>query len=278
MKILWSAYNKDVVLASALSSVDPNTIAGKLAAKGVLSTKEKTQISLASTRSEKATLLITALERPIKRSSIKFINFVTALETANLSLSGDIVETLWSDYYDNVYKQYLDYLYASLENKQRSSDQWPPAVTKKFFRLAMIKSATVRKGDIENSFIEMTITGKVDNILREKYPIQLEEIFKETERQRKLAKENGKVILLEGAPGCGKSTLSVYICQQWEKGQLFGQFKLVIFVRLRDPAVKNAKGLADLLPCSNAKKSSIIGRSNDGNEMSRSTFYIRWMG
>ena len=45
------------------------------------------------------------------------------------------------------------------------------------------------------------------------------------------------------------ATLSVYICQQWEKGQLFNQFKLIILIRLRDPAVKSAKGLADLLPC-----------------------------
>ncbi|MCG8624044.1 MAG: NACHT domain-containing protein, partial [Proteobacteria bacterium] len=86
----------------------------------------------------------------------------------------------------------------------------------------------------------MTITGKVDDILRHKYPIQLEDIFKETKGRR-------KVILLEGAPGCGKSTLSVYICQHWEKGQLFNQFKLVILIRLRDPAIGKAKGLADLL-------------------------------
>ena len=106
----------------------------------------------------------------------------------------------------------------------------------------MIKTATVQREFIEDSFIRMTITGKVDDILRQKYPIQLEDIFKETEGQR-------KVILLEGAPGCGKSTLSVYICQQWEKGQLFNQFKLVILIRLRDPAIREAKGLADLLPC-----------------------------
>ena len=106
----------------------------------------------------------------------------------------------------------------------------------------MIKSATVQRGDIEDSFVRMTITGKVDDILRQKFPIQLEDIFKETKGHR-------KVILLEGAPGCGKSALSVYICQQWEKGQLFNQFKLVILIRLRDPVIREAKGLADLLPC-----------------------------
>ena len=57
----------------------------------------------------------------------------------------------------------------------------------------MIKTATVQRGYIEDRFVQMTITGKVDDILRQKYPIQFKDIFKETEGQR-------KVILLEGAP------------------------------------------------------------------------------
>ena len=247
--------NKDT-LASAFSSADPKTIAVMLSNKGVISKEDEAQISLASTPSEKATLLIPTIEKQLKRNPEKFQHFLNSLSEAKLLLPGDVVETLWSDYYDSVYKQYLDYLkflYASLDKKQTSSDQWPPSATKKFFRLAMIQTATVQKGYIDDSFVRMTITGKVDDILQHKYPIQLEDIFKKTEHQRQVAhKENEgqrKVILLEGAPGCGKSTLSVYICQQWEKGQLFNQFQLVILIRLRDPAVKNAKGLADLLPC-----------------------------
>ena len=246
--------NKDT-LTSAFSSADPNTIAVMLSINGVISKEDEAQISLASTPSEKTTLLITAIENQVKSNPEKFQDFLNSLSEAKLSLPGDVVETLWSDYYDSVYKQYLDYLkflYASLDKKQTSSNQWPPSATKKFFRLAMIKTTEVEKGKIEDRFVRMTITGKVDDILRHKYPIQLQDIFKETARWRQATKESEdqrKVILLEGAPGCGKSTLSVYICQQWEKGQLFNQFQLVILIRLRDPAVKNAKGLADLLPC-----------------------------
>ena len=247
---------KEGILTSAFPPADPNTIAVMLSVKGVISKEDEAQISLASTPSEKATLLITAIENQVKSTPEKFQDFVNALSEAKLSLPGDVVETLWSDYYDSVYKQYLDnlkFLYVSLDKKQTSSDQWPPSATKKFFRLAMIQTSTVQRRYIDDRFVRMTITGKVDDILRHKYPIQLEDIFKETECQRQVThKENKgqrKVILLEGAPGCGKSTLSVYICQQWEKGQLFNQFQLVILIRLRDPAVINAKGLADLLPC-----------------------------
>ena len=242
--------NKDT-LTSAFLSADPNTIAVMLSIKGVISEEDESQISLASTPSEKARLLVTAIENQVKSNPQKFQDFLNSLSEAKLSLHGDVVETLWSDYYDSVYKQYLDYLkflYASLDKKQ-TSNQWPPSATMKFFRLAMIQTATVQRRYIDDSFVRMTITGKVDDILQHKYPIQLEDIFKETEHQRQVTKGQRKVILLEGAPGCGKSTLSVYICQQWEKGQLFNQFQLVILIRLRDPAVINTKSLADLLPC-----------------------------
>ena len=56
------------------------------------------------------------------------------------------------------------------------------------------------------------------------------------------------MVLLEGAPGCGKSTLSVFIAQQWEEGELLTEHQLVILITLRDPAVQEAKRIADLIP------------------------------
>ena len=139
------------------------------------------------------------------------------------------------------FKHYLQTLYASLTPTQVSAGAWPPSATQKVFNLAMIKTEKVRRGQIQDDIIRMTITGKVDDILQVKYPIQLKDIFNETEGNR-------KVVLLEGAPGCGKSTLSVYISQQWGEGKLFTEFEYVILVRLRDPAVQEASRIADLLP------------------------------
>ena len=107
----------------------------------------------------------------------------------------------------------------------------------------MIKDEKALRGQYEDSFVRMTITGKTDDILRVKSQIKLNEVIKEAAKRRKR-----KVILMEGAPGCGKSTLSIFISQQWGDGKLFQEFEAVILVRLRDPAIQSARSIADLFP------------------------------
>ena len=96
---LWSAYCDKDILTSAFSSADPNTIAAVLSIKGILSKESEAKIR-ASTSSEKAKLLATAIKRRMESSPEKFRDFLNAIRKANLSLPDDIVETLWSDYYD----------------------------------------------------------------------------------------------------------------------------------------------------------------------------------
>ena len=81
----------------------------------------------------------------------------------------------------------LKTLYVKLTPTQVSADTWPPPPTRNVINLAMIKSKTVRRGQIPDKFVRQTITGKIDDILREKYPIQLKDIFSETEGKRKVA-------------------------------------------------------------------------------------------
>ena len=59
--------------------------------------------------------------------------------------------------------------------------------------------------------------------------------------------EGSSFILIEGAPGIGKSVLLKEIAYRWGDKQLLKRFKLVLLVCLRDPILKQIKSVSDLL-------------------------------
>ena len=138
---------------------------------------------------------------------------------------------------------YRDYLQSRYKTQvSTSATQWPPVPTKKIFKLAMIQREEIQRGRIDDEFVRLTITGKIDDILLKKTPVNLTNIFSEIEDTRNF-------VLIEGAPGSGKSTLALHICREWAKGKLFQEFDIAILVRLRDPLVREAKTITDILPC-----------------------------
>ena len=144
-----------------------------------------------------------------------------------------------------------------------TANKWLPSPTQKFINLAIIKKERIRRGKIDNDFVQKSIRGQIDDILLEKSPIKLEELFLKIEGER-------KVILIDGAPGSGKTSLTVHICQSWSKGELFQEFTVVILVQLRDPAVQHAKCITDLLPCRNREMAEEVTRAitaTDGRDV-----------
>ena len=142
---------------------------------------------------------------------------------------------------------------------QVSANQWLPSPTQKIFNLAIIKKDKIQRGSVDNEFVHKTIRGQVDDILLDKSPIELKDIFKNIEGER-------KVILIDGAPGSGKSTLTVHICQQWGRGELFNEFTVVILVQLRDPRVQSAQSIAGLLPTKDCTMAEQATREIEANE------------
>ena len=55
------------------------------------------------------------------------------------------------------------------------------------------------------------------------------------------------MIIIEGAPGMGKTTLCKEIAYLWANNQILADSELVLFVSLCNPAVKQMKGLRDLI-------------------------------
>ena len=137
----------------------------------------------------------------------------------------------------------------------------------------MIKSDMRRGNFIDDAVVrEKTISGKVDDVLQRMDLIELEDIF-ETKNQPKKDHDQdpemkAQKVLMEGAPGSGKSTLSFHMCRQWTEGHRFQEFKLVILVRLRE--IANAKSLAKLLPQRNEEMGCEIEdtiTANDGENV-----------
>ena len=72
--------------------------------------------------------------------------------------------------------------------------------------------------------------------------------------------EEPSFILIEGAPGIGKTVLLKEIAYRWGKKQLLQQFELLLLVFLRDPSLQETKSVEDLLQlfCIGDKKAAEI--------------------
>ena len=146
---------------------------------------------------------------------------------------------------DGVISGYADQMrgYYRTSIPQCFSLTWPPPPTRKVFNLSMIRHDQYNYGRGNDELVRLLYLGSVDEVMKSKkeLSVKLEDLFH-------LDKAKRKIILIEGAPGAGKSTLAWHICQMWETGELFQEFKLVVFVQLRDPAIQSAKSVADLFP------------------------------
>lgn len=54
-------------------------------------------------------------------------------------------------------------------------------------------------------------------------------------------------ILIEGAPGIGKSVLLREVAYRWSRRQLLQKFQILLLITLRDPIFQQAKTVSDLL-------------------------------
>jgi len=63
--------------------------------------------------------------------------------------------------------------------------------------------------------------------------------------------EKNKMILIEGGPGMGKSTLAIKMCQCWGTGGLLTSYDVLILLTLRDPEIQKSKSLHEILSTTN---------------------------
>ena len=63
------------------------------------------------------------------------------------------------------------------------------------------------------------------------------------------AEDKTRLVVVEGAPGIGKSTIAWELCRQWPTLESLKRFSLVVLLRLREEGVQTATHITDLFPC-----------------------------
>jgi hypothetical protein len=86
------------------------------------------------------------------------------------------------------------------------------------------------------TFIDDITKGNVHNVLKANAAIEPVRFYKVIESGE------GKVFIMEGAPGSGKSTMCWHICKQWVEGALFKA------CASRDKSNQEGKPLVEILP------------------------------
>ena len=138
-------------------------------------------------------------------------------------------------------------------------NKWPPnPLGAVFLKLAIVKGNDIGR-DKADAFTITTLHHGIDEILRQKEPIELADLLSPLPGQPVV-----RSVLVEGPPGVGKSTLAWELCRRWDDKSFLREFALVVLVRFRDTRVQQASTLADLFHHGNATQIAQALEDSDG--------------
>ena len=106
---------------------------------------------------------------------------------------------------------------------------------------------------------EELVSGQLNNIMMRNIPLSSADtrplIIADV---LNVKEEKNKVILIEGGPGMGKSTLAIKICKCWADGELLEEYDAVILLPLRDPEIQAANNIGELLLVENRNERQVL--------------------
>ena len=116
--------------------------------------------------------------------------------------------------------------------------KWPPVLMKDFVNVLCIESTD----EPDKNVTKQLVRGHVEKVKKTRTPIQLSDIASMRDGSRP------KCIVVQGAPGSGKTMFSWEVCRRWGQGELLQQYPLVVMLPLRDSDIQNASSVEDLFP------------------------------
>ena len=136
------------------------------------------------------------------------------------------------------YTTLLKQLYTSRSSLQPLSDSKPTPLLP--FRLARIEKQTLSSSSDMDRFTRESLRGDMDDVIHKKTAMELSELVVMGDSSRP------QVVLIEGAPGVGKTTFAWHQCRQWAEGRLLQDYSIVLLLPLRDNNIRQISSLPGL--------------------------------
>ena len=148
------------------------------------------------------------------------------------------------DYGKNLREMYIDMI-PFLE------EDYPDRVPQEITNVVLIQNK-MKSGKDSESVTETQAYdhayGKIDNIVAHKKEIDISTILDPVPSTDNKEPPKPPKVLMDGAPGVGKTTLTLRACKDWAENFLFKEYDLVVLVPLRQAFCREAKQLEHLLP------------------------------
>ena len=131
-------------------------------------------------------------------------------------------------------KMYVRSLKSKYRQKQITDDKrWRGSTSPRYINLTVVRQHNIDKSERGRS---TKMLGNIGNILTKK--IELLDL-KDLDQLEDGSK--AKCVLVQGAPGVGKTTMAQELCRQWAEEQLFKHYSLLVLLKLRNKSVQSIK-------------------------------------
>ena len=183
---------------------------------------------------------------------------------SSVESKSDNRSTIQPDEAIGIYRSYLTSIYNT--RSLPADDKYPLQCVKHFVNLTCADvSKHLSRKEIEESWSEI-VQGKLNTFPRQR--ITMDQIASKVEGKF------SKLVVIKGAPGGGKTTLSWELCRRWANGEVWTDYSLVVLLRLRDENVQEAVTLVDLFQCEDTDTSKNVVATIRQNHHGRGILFV----
>ena len=116
--------------------------------------------------------------------------------------------------------------------------RWRGSTSPRYINLTVVRQHNIDKTE---GWKSTKMRGNISNILTKK-----RELLELKDLDQLEDGSKAKCVLVQGAPGVGKSTMAQELCRQWAKEELFKHYSLLVLLKLRNKSVQSIKEKKDL--------------------------------